>query len=32
MRNYDLIRETTSAAANRWPLVLSQGDAANLLI
>ncbi|WP_455845761.1 DUF927 domain-containing protein [Pantoea agglomerans] len=24
MRNYDLIRETTSAAANRWPLVLSQ--------
>ncbi|EGT4441106.1 TOPRIM and DUF927 domain-containing protein [Cronobacter sakazakii] len=24
MRNYDLIRETTSAAANRWPMVLSQ--------
>ena len=24
MRNYDLIRETTSAAADRWPMVLSQ--------
>lgn len=24
MRNYDLIREATSAAANRWPMVLSQ--------
>lgn len=24
MRNYDLIRETTTAAANRWPMVLSQ--------
>lgn len=24
MRNYDLIRETTSAAANRWPMVLSE--------
>lgn len=24
MRNYDLIRETTNAAANRWPMVLSQ--------
>ncbi|MEN4633735.1 DUF927 domain-containing protein [Pantoea agglomerans] len=24
MRNYDLIRETTSAAADRWPMVLRQ--------
>jgi len=24
MRNYDLIRETTTAAADRWPMVLSQ--------
>ena len=24
MRNYDFIRETATAAANRWPMVLSQ--------